>query len=98
MGITFQRDAANGLSVQVFVEDVVHAGKAMYRRSVSRGLVICGCGCVSWLLRTQKCVTLSTMEAEYVVMADILKEVLFLRQVWRYVTGSKYAMYSSTRG
>ena len=30
-----------------------------------------------------KCVTLSTTEAEYVALADVLKEVLFLRQLWR---------------
>lgn len=35
--------------------------------------------------RTQKCVTLSTMEAEYVALADITKEVLSFRQVWRFM-------------
>ena len=44
--------------------------------------------CVSWFSRTQKCVTLSTTEAAYVALADValpdvLKEVLFLRHVWR---------------
>ena len=33
--------------------------------------------------RTQKCVTLSTSEAEYVALGDAGKELLFLRQVWR---------------
>ncbi|CAB1100270.1 unnamed protein product [Ectocarpus sp. CCAP 1310/34] len=33
--------------------------------------------------RELKCVTLSTTEAEYVAIADVVKEVLFLRQVWR---------------
>ena len=44
-----------------------------------------GGGCVSRFSRMQKCVTLSTTEAEYVAMADVLKEVLFLRQVWRFM-------------
>ena len=35
-----------------------------------------------WFSRTQKCVTLSTTEAEYVAMAKTMKEVLFLQQVW----------------
>ena len=46
---------------------------------------MCGGGCVSWFSRTQKCVTLSTTEAEYVALADVIKEVLFLRQVWRFM-------------
>ncbi|CAB1102304.1 unnamed protein product [Ectocarpus sp. CCAP 1310/34] len=43
------------------------------------------CGCVTWFSRTQKCVTLSTTEAEYVAIADVLNEVLFLRQLWRFM-------------
>ena len=34
---------------------------------------------------TQKCVTLSTTQAEYVAMSDIGKEILFLRQVWSFM-------------
>ena len=34
--------------------------------------------------RTQKCVTLSTTEAEYVALADTIKKVLLLRQVWHF--------------
>ena len=33
--------------------------------------------------KTQKCVTLSTTQAEYVAMSDVAMEILFLRQVWR---------------
>ena len=40
---------------------------------------------VCWFSRTQKCVTLSTSEAEYVALGDAVKELLFLRQVWRFV-------------
>ena len=46
---------------------------------------MCEGAAVSWFSRTQKCVTLSTTEAEYVALSDDLKEVLFLRQVWRFV-------------
>ena len=35
--------------------------------------------------KTQKCVTLSTTQAEYVAMSDVAKEILFLRQVWRFM-------------
>ncbi|CAB1102978.1 unnamed protein product [Ectocarpus sp. CCAP 1310/34] len=82
MGTTFERGVATGMSMQVLV-DADYASKATDRRSVSGGLVMCGGGCVAWFSRTQKCVTLSTTEAEYVVVADVLKEVLFLRQAWR---------------
>ena len=35
--------------------------------------------------QTQKCVTLSTTQAEYVAMSDVAKEILFLRQAWRFM-------------
>ncbi|CAM9428218.1 unnamed protein product [Pylaiella littoralis] len=46
---------------------------------------MCGGERVSWFSRTKKCVTLSTTEAEYVALAEVTKEVLFLRQVWRFM-------------
>ena len=81
-GVTFQRGIVGRLSMQVFA-DADYASKATDRRSVSGGLVVCGGASVSWFSRTQKCVTLSTTEAEYVALADVIKEVLFLRQIWR---------------
>ena len=81
-GITFQRGTVGGLRMQVFA-DADYASKAADRRSVSGGLVMCRVACVSWFSRTQKCVTLSTTEAEYVALADVMKDALFLRQVGR---------------
>ena len=40
---------------------------------------------MSWFFRTQKCVTLSSTEAEYVALGDVIKEVLFLGHVWRFM-------------
>ncbi|CAB1107872.1 unnamed protein product [Ectocarpus sp. CCAP 1310/34] len=65
--------------------DADFASKAADRRSISGGIVTCGGGVVSWFSRTQKCVTLSTTEAEYVALGDVVKEILFLRQVWRFM-------------
>ena len=42
-----------------------------------------------WFSRTHKCVTLSTSEAEYVALGDAVKELLFLRQVWRFIIPGK---------
>ena len=50
---------------------------------------MCGGACVCWFSRTQKCVTLSTSEAEYVALGDAVKELLFLRQVWRFMLPGK---------
>ena len=50
---------------------------------------MCGGAFVFWFSRTQKCVTLSTSEAEYVALGDAVKEFLFLRQVWRFMIPGK---------
>ena len=78
-GITFQR--GSGVDLVVFA-DANYAEKATDRRSVSGGVVLCGGAAVSWFSRTQKCVTLSTSEAEYVALGDAVKEALFMRHVW----------------
>ena len=62
--------------------DADYASKATDRRSVSGGVVMCAGGPVSWYSKTQKCVTLSTTQAEYVAMSDVAKEILFLRRIW----------------
>ena len=75
-GITFERGSGGGLHLQALA-DADYASKAADTRSVSGGLM-CGGACVRGFSRTQKCVTLSTTEAEYVALGDIAKEVLFL--------------------
>ena len=46
---------------------------------------MCAGGGVSWYSKTQKCFTVSTTQAEYVVMSDVAKEILFLTKVWRFM-------------
>ena len=46
------------------------------------GVVMCEGGPVSWHSKTQKCLTLSTTQAEYVAMSNMGKDIFFLRQVW----------------
>ena len=66
-----------------------YASKATDRRSESGGLIVCGGASVCWFSRTKKWVTLSTLEAEYVALGDAVKELLFLRQIWRFMLPSK---------
>ena len=77
-GITFQRGTLTGISLEVFA-DADCASKATDRRSGSGGAIMCGGACVHWFSKTQKCVTLSTSEAEYVALGDAVKDLLFLR-------------------
>ena len=48
-----------------------------------------GGACVCWFSRTQKCVPLLMSEAEYVALGDAVKQLLFLRQVWRFMLPGK---------
>ncbi|CAB1103410.1 unnamed protein product [Ectocarpus sp. CCAP 1310/34] len=83
-GISFQRGTVAGFSLRGYA-GADFASKAVDHRSVSGGIVTCGGGAVSWFSRTQKCVTLSTTEVEYVALGDVVKGILFLRQIWRFV-------------
>ena len=50
---------------------------------------MCEDSCVCWFSGTQECSTLSTSEAEYVALGDAVKEIFFLRQVWRFMIPGK---------
>ena len=98
MGITFQRDAVNGSSMQVFV-DADYASKATDRRSVSGGLVMCGGGL---------CITVfEGAEVRYAfndgrrVCSDggcSQESVVSKASLAFYVARSRYALYSNIRG
>ena len=51
---------------------------------------MCGGASVCWFSKTHKCVvTLSTSEAEYVALEEAVRELLFVRQGWRFMLPSK---------
>ena len=83
--LTFRRESRlEGVQLEHDIEtyeDALYAHKVEDKRSVSGVAVCCGGTLVSWFSRTQKCVTLSTTEAEYVAMADGVKEALYVRGV-----------------
>ena len=70
--------------MELFV-DSDFASKATDRRSVSDAGVMFAGACVMYLCRTQTSVALSLMEAEYVAMADGMKEAIFLRYLWSFI-------------
>ena len=74
LGLAFRKDSKlKDVQLEYDLEtyvDVDYAHKADDRRSVSCVAVCCGGTLVSWFSRTQKCVTLSTTDAEHVAMAD----------------------------
>lgn len=73
---------------EVYV-DADYASNETDRRSVSGAIVLCGGAPVAWFSRTQKCVTLSTTEAEDVAMGDGVKEALFVNGVLAFMMPNK---------
>ena len=67
--LTFKRGSDLDLSVYT---DSNYAEKADDRRSVSGVVVTLGNATVGWISSTQRIVTLSTTEAEYVALGDVL--------------------------
>ena len=70
----FVRDSELELTV---CSNADYIDESNHRRSVSGTVVILVGASVSWELTTQRCVALSTTEAEYVALGDVVKEALF---------------------
>ena len=74
----------SGGDLELYV-DSDFASRDTNRRSVSGGVVMCAGACVSFFSRTQKSVTLSFTEAEYVALAAGIKETIFLQYIWSFI-------------
>ena len=74
MGLTFVRGSGLDLTA---CSDADYADKSNGRRSISGTVVTLGGAAFSWASSTQRCVTLSTTEAEYVALGEGVKEALF---------------------
>ena len=83
LGPTFRKDSKlEHMQLEYYLKthvDADYAHKADDRRSVSAVAVCCGSTLVSWSFRTQKRVPLSITESEYVAMADVVKEAIYVR-------------------
>ena len=65
--------------------DADYVDKSKGRRSVSGTVINLGGAAVSWAISTQRCVTLSTAEAEYVALCKWVKEALFTGAVLSFI-------------
>ena len=74
----------SGLSLNVYA-DVNYASKENDRRSVSGIAVTLGGTVVSDTSKTQRVVSLSTSEAEYIAAGEGVKEALFVRAVLSFI-------------
>ena len=70
LGLIFRKSREWASGELVLYADADYASAVSEWRSVSGAVVMVAGVAVSWLSRTQKCVTLSTTEAEYVAMTD----------------------------
>ena len=74
--LKFKQDDSVDVGTLVYV-DADFASKATDRGSVSGAMVFVAAMLVLLISRTQKCVSQSTPEAEYLAMGDDVKEALF---------------------
>ena len=77
-GILYTKD---GSSSCVGYTDADWAGDVDDRKSTSGYVFLLSGGAISWKSQKQKCVALSTAEAEYVAMASAAQESVWLRQL-----------------
>ena len=99
MGLTLERGL--GLDLTAYSE-ADYADKSNDRRSVSGTVITLGGAAVSWASSTQRCVTLSTAEAEYVALGEWVKEALFTGAVQFFLspelTGSCVRVFEDNQG
>ena len=70
----------SGKPVLIGYTDSDMAGDVDNRKSTSGYLMTFSGGAVSWQSRLQKCVALSTTEAEYIAIAEACKELLWMKR------------------
>ena len=69
--------------------DADWAGDQDDRRSISGYVFLLSGGAISWKSQKQRCVALSTAEAEYVAMSTATQEAIWLRQLIAEITSSE---------
>ena len=79
--------------------DVDWAGDVNARKSTSGYLVTFAGGAVSWQSKLQKCVALSTTEAEYIAITEASKELLWMKKFFKELgmNQNKYILYCDSQ-
>lgn len=86
-GLYFNKNI--NLSFNIY-SDADYAGDTETRRSTSGHIFLIGNSPVSWSSRRQKCVTLSTTEAEYTAASEAVKELMWLDALIRELLPNAY--------
>jgi hypothetical protein len=75
--------------------DADMAGDIDYRKSTSRYLITFAERAVSWQSKLQKCIALSTTEAEYIAITEVSKELLWIKKFLQKLgfQQEKYVLY-----
>ena len=69
------------MTLQGFVD--AHLGGDVDSSKSTSGYIYTICGtALSWMSKLQKCVSLSSIEAEYVAIAEARKEMIWLKDDW----------------
>lgn len=77
-GIIYEKNAE--LALDCF-SDSDYGGDPDTRRSTTGFVFIFGSGAISWSSQLQKCVTLSSTEAEYVASSQAVRDLVWIRQL-----------------
>ena len=75
-------------ALKIYV-DADYASDKATRKSTSGVMAYHQTNLVNWLIRNQKSVALSTMEAEYMALCEASKEAMYLRQLFKGLSLSK---------
>jgi len=68
------------------------AGDIEDRKSYSGNVIMLASGSISWESKKQKSVALSMMEAEYVALSEVCKEIVYLRRLLEHIGFKSYVM------
>lgn len=87
-GLVFKRSENNIFCLEAFA-DADWANDPIDRKSFSGFMLRLGGNTINWECRKQRCVALSSTEAEYLAISDCCKDILFMCNFWKELTGCR---------
>ena len=85
-GLLYSREI--NCSLYLF-SDSDYANDTCTRKSTSGMIAMLGKCTVSWRSQQQKCISISTTEAEYVAASEAVKDIIWLKRLWNEFTNVK---------